>query len=276
MSMNRRQFLKIAGMSTVLGLGGVPVINLLKGDKSEASHVFVNEKALTAKRWGMAIDVSKFRTDEDYKKVIHACNSIHNVPDFGNSKDQIKWIWTDTYEHTFPTQPNEFIESSIREKPFVLLCNHCENPPCVRVCPTRATFKRKDGIVMMDQHRCIGCRFCMAACPFGARSFNYKDPRLVLKPEDENTEYPTRTIGVVEKCTFCAERLSKGLIPACVETSQQIAKDAGTEAAMYFGDLDDPSSDVRKVLAGRYSIRRKPELGTGPSVFYIIGGEKNA
>jgi Fe-S-cluster-containing dehydrogenase component len=277
MSMNRRQFLKIAGVSTVMGLGGVSVVDWLKGDNVEASHVMTDERALKAQRWAMAIDVSKLRTDDDYKRLTHACHSIHNVPDFGsNARNQIKWIWSDTYEHAFPTTPNQYIEASIKEKPFVLLCNHCDRPPCVRVCPTKATFKRKDGIVMMDMHRCIGCRFCMAACPFGARSFNYKDPRLVLKPEDENKDYPTRTIGVVEKCTLCSERLSKGLIPACVEESQKIAKEAGSEPAMYFGDLHDPNSDVRKVLTGTYSIRRKPELGTEPSVFYIIGGQKNA
>ncbi|MCL5024293.1 MAG: 4Fe-4S dicluster domain-containing protein [Nitrospirae bacterium] len=276
MSMDRRQFLKIAGISTVLGLGGASVMRGVRGSEAEASHVMTNEKALTAKRWAMVIDVSKFRTEEEYKRLIKACHSIHNVPDFGEPKDAIKWIWTDTYEHTFPTQPNEYMGESVKEKPFVLLCNHCANPPCVRVCPTKATFKRKDGIVMMDQHRCIGCRFCMAACPFGARSFNYKDPRLALKPEDENKEYPTRTIGVVEKCTFCTERLSKGLIPACVEAAREIAKETGTEPGMYFGDLDEPGSEVRKVLSACYTIRRKPELGTEPSVFYVIGGEKNA
>ena len=274
--MNRRQFLKIAGISSVLGLGGTSVVNVLTKGRGEASHIVTDERALTAKRWAMVIDVSKFRNEEDYKKLSKACHSIHNVPDFGNPKDEIKWIWTDTYEHTFPTQPNEYIEEDIKNKPFVLLCNHCANPPCVRVCPTKATFKRPDGIVMMDQHRCIGCRFCMAACPFGARSFNYKDPRLVLKPEDENREYPTRTIGVVEKCTFCFERLAKGLIPACVEAAREIAKETGTEPGMYFGDLDDPNSEVRTVLSTHYTIRRKPELGTEPSVFYVIGGGKNA
>jgi len=276
MSMDRRHFLKIAGISAVLGFGGTSVMRGLRGRDAEASHVMTNEKALTAKRWAMVVDVSKFRTEEEYKRLIRACHSIHNVPDLGNPKDEIKWIWTDTYEHTFPTQPNEYMEESVKGKPFVLLCNHCANPPCVRVCPTKATFKRKDGIVMMDQHRCIGCRFCMAACPFGARSFNYKDPRIFLKPEDENREYPTRTIGVVEKCTFCTERLSKGLIPACVEAAREIAKETGTEPGMYFGDLDEPGSEVRKVLSVRYTIRRKPELGTEPSVFYVIGGEKNA
>lgn len=272
--MNRRQFLKIAGISTIVGLGGMSAVQRFNRGSVEASHVLVDEKALTAKRWAMVIDMSKFSTEEDYRRVIHACHSIHNVPDIPNPKDEIKWIWTDTFEHTFPGQENEYMPDDIKNKPFILLCNHCDNPPCVRVCPTKATFRRDDGIVMMDQHRCIGCRFCMAACPFGARSFNYKDPKPFIK--EENKEYPARTIGVVEKCTFCFERLARGLIPACVEASQEAAKKAGTEPGMYFGDLDDPKSEVRKVLGARYSIRRKPELGTRPSVFYIIGGEKNA
>ena len=117
----------------------------------------------------------------------------------------------------------------------------------------------------MDQHRCIGCRFCMAACPFGARSFNWRDPRPFIK--EQNPDYPTRTIGVVEKCTFCFERLAKGLQPACVEKSN---------GGLIFGDLSDPNSDVRKVLNTHYSIRRKPEIGTQPSVYYIIGGSENA
>ncbi len=262
MSINRRDFLKLAGLSTLLGVTGASVIDEVLKTRAEASHVVLDEKALMAKRWAMVVDTSKFKTDEDYKKVIHACHSIHNVPDIGNAKDEIKWIWTDTYEHTFPGQENEYMSEGIKEKPFLLLCNHCDNPPCVRVCPTKATFKRKDGIVMMDQHRCIGCRFCMAACPFGARSFNWRDPRPFIK--ETNLEYPTRTKGVVEKCTFCFERLAKGLQPACVEKS---------EGALIFGDLSDPNSEVRKILSKHYSIRRKPEIGTQPSVFYILGGE---
>ncbi|MGD0885608.1 MAG: sulfate reduction electron transfer complex DsrMKJOP subunit DsrO [Thermodesulfovibrionales bacterium] len=273
MKINRRQFLKIAGASTVLGLGGTAVVNMIANDGLEASHVMTDERALLAKRWAMAIDMRKFTTEEDYRRVINACHSIHNVPDIGNPKDEVKWIWSDGYEHVFPGQENEYMEESIKELPFIVLCNHCDNPPCVRVCPTKATFKRKDGIVMMDQHRCIGCRFCMAACPFGARSFNWKDPRPFIKKE--NLEYPTRTKGVVEKCTFCFERIAKGLIPACVEASQAIAKERGGEPGMFFGDLQDQNSEVRKILSSHFSIRRKPELGTEPSVFYIIGGENN-
>ena len=260
MSLTRREFLKIAGASTILGVGGVSVINMLqKNSVAEASQVLPGAEALLAKRWAMVIDVGKLTTEDDYKRVIDACHRIHNVPDINNPKHEIKWVWTDTFEHTFPGQEHEYMSEDIKHMPFLLLCNHCEKPACVRVCPTKATFKREDGIVMMDFHRCIGCRFCMAACPFGARSFNWRDPRPFIK--EENTEFPTRTKGVVEKCNFCYERLAKGLKPACVEASN---------GALIFGDLKDPGSEVRKVLSSHYTIRRKPELGTEPSVYYII------
>ena len=144
---------------------------------------------------------------------------------------------------------------------FPLLCNHCENPPCVRVCPTKATYKRPDGIVAMDYHRCIGCRYCMAGCPYGSRSFNWGEPRKNLDLSKLNPEFPTRMRGVVEKCNFCVERLAIGKMPACVEAS---------EGAIVFGDLYDPDSDVRKVLREKFTIRRKPSAGTEPCVYYVI------
>jgi molybdopterin-containing oxidoreductase family iron-sulfur binding subunit len=100
----------------------------------------------------------------------------------------------------------------------------------------------------------------MAACPYGARSFNWRDPRPFIK--EVKLDFPTRTKGVVEKCSFCQERLAKGLLPACVEA----CKDKG----LIFGDLEDPSSDVRKILDRHYAIRRKPSLGTKPKVYYIV------
>ena len=272
MSMNRRQFLKIAGASTLAGLGAATVINGLSRSGPEASSVLPDPKSLTAKRFGFVIDVNKLKSEDAYQKCVEACHSIHNVPDMSKlSEDvrirhEVKWIWKDTYERTFPTlTEDEFMNKEMKEKNFLLLCNHCEKPACVRVCPTKATFKRKDGIVMQDMHRCIGCRFCMAACPFGARSFNWVDPRPFIKKE--NREFPTRMIGVVEKCTFCYERLAKGLNPACVEAS---------DGAILFGDLEDPNSEVRKVIASTNTIRRKPELGTQPSIYYVIGGGEHA
>lgn len=263
MSINRREFLKIAGISTMLGLGGAAAVQSVR-NCVEASQVMPNPEGLKAKRWGMVVDMSKFKTDEDYQRCIDACNKAHNVPSIAFPRE-VKWIWKEDFEGAFPGNEDPFLSEKIKELPFPVLCNHCDNPPCVRVCPTKATFKRKsDGIVMMDMHRCIGCRFCMAACPYGARSFNFSDPRPNIKLEAgnyPNPEFPTRTKGVVEKCTFCYERLAKGLRPACVEASK---------GALLFGDLDDPNSEVRKVLEARYSFRRKPELGTHPSVYYIF------
>ena len=274
MSINRRQFLKLVGVSTVAGIGGTAVFNGLRNNGLEAAQTSPDPRSLNGKRWGFVVDVSKVKSDEDYQRCIDACHSIHNVPDMSGLPEEIrirqevKWIWKDNSERTFPTATEtEFQNKELKEKNFFLFCNHCANPACVRVCPTQATFKRKDGIVMQDMHRCIGCRFCMAACPFGARSFNWRDPRPFIKPEKENKEYPTRTIGVVEKCTACTERIAKGIMPACAEASN---------GAIVFGDLEDPNSEVRKIIASKYTIRRKPELGTQPSIYYVIGGGENA
>jgi len=263
MSMNRRQFLKLASVSTILGVGSAAAITSLGKGGLEASQASPDPKALNAKRWGFVVDVSKLKTDEDYQKCVDACHNIHNVPSHKNRLHEVKWIWKDNYEHTFPnTAEDKIMNKELQEKNFLLFCNHCENPACVRVCPTQATFKRKsDGIVMQDMHRCIGCRFCMAACPFGARSFNYVDPRPDIKVE--NKKFPTRMIGVVEKCTACYELLADGKQPACVEASN---------GAIVFGDLANPNSEVRKLIAEKYTIRRKPELGTQPSIYYVIGG----
>jgi molybdopterin-containing oxidoreductase family iron-sulfur binding subunit len=239
-----------------------------------------NKDALLAKRWAMVVDMSKFKTEEDFTKTIAACHSIHNVPDFRKAdgsvdkKLEIKWIWKTTYEKAFPGMEERSYQSEhVKDMPFMVLCNHCTNPPCVRVCPTKATYKLETGITMQDMHRCIGCRFCMAACPYGARSFNWIDPRKAAnldtaKGGKVNAEYPTRTKGVVEKCTFCTERLAIGKMPACVE--------AAPKGALLFGDLDDANSEIRKIVANKLTLRRKPELGTGPAIYYLIGGGDHA
>lgn len=266
MGINRRDFLKITGFGALLGLSGATVAAAVKHEAEPTGPYIPDPRALTAKRWGMAVDMAKFQSEELVQKCINACNQVHNIPevDPNHPEQDIKWIWTETYEHAFPGNDDESISPYYKNLPFLVLCNHCENPPCVRVCPTKATFKRHtDGIVMMDMHRCIGCRFCMAACPYGARSFNFRDPRPSIKRE-LNMEYPTRTKGVVEKCIFCYERLAKGEKPACVEASN---------GALVFGDLEDSASDLRKVLDTNFTIRRKPELGTQPSVYYVIGGK---
>ena len=223
------------------------------------------EGAADVKQYGMVIDTRKFmEKPELMKKAIDACITAHNIPQFPPElkKDEIKWIWEEPYENAFPDESNYHISKAFEESEFLVLCNHCLHPPCVRVCPTKATFKMKEtGIVTMDFHRCIGCRFCMSACPYGSRSFNWQDPRPYIKTLNNN--FPTRMRGVVEKCSFCEERLSKGLEPACVEA----CKESG---ALVFGDINDEKSEIRQVLEKEFTIQRKPSAGTKPSVFYIV------
>jgi len=262
MENSRRKFLKIAGISA-LGLSAKPVYNAFAvseehGEKNEA-RVIPKKGALTAKRWAMVIDTTKFESEEDLKPIIEACHKIHNIPAFENKRHEIKWIWEEEFKHAFPDLENEHMNDRIKSLPFLVLCNQCQDAPCVRACPTKATFKQEDGIVAMDFHRCIGCRFCMAACPYGSRSFNFRDPRPFIK--ETNKKFPTRMKGVVEKCNFCSELLAEGKQPACVEASN---------GALVFGDLDDPESEVRKLLKSNYTIRRKAALGTGPAIYYIV------
>ena len=266
MGVDRREFLKVVGLSAFIGLGGKTAFELLAPGDVEAQLEAV--PIMKGKRWAMVIDMLAM-DEKIMDKCIEACHREHNVPDFGETKEAIFWIWKEEYEHAFPGQQHEYIAEEVKHNKFLLLCNHCTNPPCVRVCPTKATFKREDGVVMMDQHRCIGCRFCMAGCPFGVRSFNWGDPRKAPKELNPgfptNPQYPTRSKGVVEKCTFCAERLAKGLLPVCVEAANAMKEDV-----MFFGDLADPDSNVRSVLRKHYTIRRKPELGSEPNLFFIV------
>lgn len=144
-----------------------------------------------------------------------------------------------------------------------VLCNHCQDAPCLRACPTGATAQREDGIVTVDQATCIGCRACMEACPYEARFFledsrSYYPGHLTPFEEAGYRKHETRTVS---KCNFCTDRVEKGLEPACVQTCPA--------AARTFGDLDDPGSEVSHLIRERYAIQLRPEMGTKPSVYYI-------
>lgn len=288
MDVKRRKFLKIAGLSAVAGIGAPSAFSmLLKGEAHASSaghgapaHGETEAPAAghgghgaepTGPQYGMVIDIRKFAEHPGLAdKCVKACHYEHNVPDFGNPKDEIKWIWQDDYAHSFTEHSQYKRDSELNTLPVMLLCNHCSSPPCVRACPTQATFKDNTGRVVMDFHRCIGCRFCMAACPYGARSFNWRNPReqyangnYKFYKDGLNPNYPTRMRGVVEKCNFCPERLALGKLPACVEAT-------GQTQAMVFGNINDPNSEVSQVLKANFTIQRKPSAGTKPSVFYII------
>lgn len=144
-------------------------------------------------------------------------------------------------------------------------CHQCDNAPCVTVCPVEATWKEKDGIVVVDYNWCIGCRYCEAACPYHARRFNWRAPEIPADEINPTQGYLSNRIrpqGVVEKCTFCLHRTRKGLLPACLE--------ACPTGARVFGNLLDPTSPIRYVLEHKRVYVLKEELGTRPRFFYYF------
>jgi molybdopterin-containing oxidoreductase family iron-sulfur binding subunit len=143
-------------------------------------------------------------------------------------------------------------------------CQQCRNPPCTKVCPTGATWTDPDGIVVIDYDWCIGCRYCMAACPYGARHFNWGEPTLSKDQVNPNTHYlgnRPRPKGVVEKCTFCIQRTRAGRYPACVE--------ACPVGARKFGNLLDPDSEIRYIIEHKRVLVLKQDLNTMPKFFYF-------
>jgi len=277
MGIDRRKFVKVAGLATL----GLTAHNPLVATASEALKEAGKEEIKCAPgcvcapplttlpenitRAAMVIDLKTCREHPDCNVCIDACHHVHNVPDYPDTKTEIKWIWKEHFNHAFPEVSHNYTEEHVKHSNGLLLCNHCDNPPCVKVCPTNATFKREsDGIVMMDWHRCIGCRYCIAGCPYGSRSFNFSEPKKYfaekgMKPQPD---FPMRERGVVEKCTFCDERLARGEWPACVE--------ACPHNCITFGDLDNPKDPVRELLQHNFTIRRKSGLGTQPEVYYIV------
>jgi len=157
-----------------------------------------------------------------------ACKSENHVP-LGGWRTWVKQVERGEYPRVMGT----FLP---------LLCNNCDNPPCVHVCPVQASYRRPDGIVMVNPHRCIGCRMCMSACPYDMR---YVNP---LMP-------------IVQKCHFCAHRLDKGLKPACVEACPTLA--------LIIGNIHDPKSEVSRLILDNAFMVMKPEMNTHPMVYYI-------
>jgi molybdopterin-containing oxidoreductase family iron-sulfur binding subunit len=160
------------------------------------------------------------------------------------------------YDHPVPA-PGKFY--------LPVQCHHCANAPCTRVCPVEATWTEPDGLVVVDYNWCIGCRYCEAACPYHARRFNWTKPQIPapeINPDQAYLSNRIRPRGVMEKCTFCLHRTRQGRLPACLE--------ACPTGARVFGDLRDPDSDIRWVLANKRVFVLKEELGTRPRFYYFF------
>ena len=261
MGIDRREFIRIAGLSTLLGLGGKSGFELI-GARPGGGRVIPAPGPLKAKRWAMVIDQRKL-DDATAQKCTDACHRVHNVPDFTHPLDPKLKLVTPEVADTLAGQVDldralpqrlprgcdqQHMAEKVEHMPFLLLCNHCDNPPCVRVCPTKATFQREDGIVMMDMHRCIGCRFCMAGCPFWARSFNWRRPPALRQRKLSRIIPPGRS-GWWKSATSAPSGWPRGCCPPASRPSS---------GAMLFGDLDDEKSEVRESLRTNFTIRRKP------------------
>jgi Fe-S-cluster-containing dehydrogenase component len=203
------------------------------------------------------------------RRCVYACVDENN-----QSRDpQVQWIrvlqmdkeYGVDFEHADPYyQPEQVPEDGHFYVPVA--CQHCRNAPCTKVCPTGATWTEKDGIVVIDYDWCIGCRCCMAACPYGARQFNWRQPNIPdgqLNPAMHYLGNRPRPRGVVEKCTFCIQRVRAGRYPACVEVCPV--------GARKFGNLLDPDSEIRYIIDHKRVMVLKKELNTMPKFFYFYG-----
>ena len=233
----KRTFMKGAATAAVVTLApGVTLYSL--GAKAATGP------ATSAQRWGMLIDANA--PEGVWDIAVEAC------------KAEQGWGKSDN----LPTDPQWIRKVSVKDPKsgakatLPVMCQHCENPPCVDVCPTGASMQRADGIVLVDKHICIGCRYCMMACPYSCRSFVHEDVHG-QKP------HMPRGKGTVEACTMCVHRVDKGQLPACVEAVTATGSDA-----MLFGDLNDPNSDISRAVSKHVTQRIRQDLGTEPGVHY--------
>jgi molybdopterin-containing oxidoreductase family iron-sulfur binding subunit len=188
------------------------------------------------------------------------CKQENNVS-LGQFWNRVLTVGGDGLDEPAGSYPENGEDGTLSMEYQPTTCQHCENAPCVKVCPVNATYKREDGIVEIDYDKCIGCRYCMAACPYNARVFNWDDPEHL--PEGGTGDVPKRPKGVVEKCTFCSHRVDEGLDPACVNNCPADAR--------IFGDLEDPDSTVSKYVRKYEHERLLEDLGTEPKTFYVRG-----
>jgi molybdopterin-containing oxidoreductase family iron-sulfur binding subunit len=236
---SRRAFLKTASAAA---MAIAPGLTLLSFGGDPASARPADEPVSAKNRWGLLIDAAKF-TDADVDKCVAACSAENGWHGTGRPLTDPQWIRRVNLHNT----------KTGEKFSLPMMCQHCAEPPCVDVCPTGASFKRADGIVLVDRHICIGCRYCMMACPYKARSFMHEHI-------EDQKDFAPRGIGCVESCTLCVHRVDAGRVPACVE--------AAPAGAMVFGDLNDPASELAQAIKSVATQQVRADLNLDPGVRY--------
>lgn len=256
---SRRNFLRnTIGAAAGLGLLAVPAVSLLKQAYAADSAGAPDPPDKVRRQWCMVVDLKRCDGCTGLgipPQCTQSCTAAHFVP-----KD-MKWI--EVYEHELPGGGSFFMPTP---------CFHCENAPCVNVCPVGATYHTEEGVVIIDQRRCIGCRMCMAACPYHRRFFNWGEPDLPAaafmeySPEHQSPAYK----GTVMKCDFCPDLMKNGTLPPCVMGCPR--------KVLYMGDLSsDLASNGKEVvvlstfLDRNNAFRYKEDLGTQPRVYFLPG-----
>lgn len=213
--------------------------------------------------FGYALNISKC---QGYRDCVSACVRENNQ-DRGSQMEYIRVLEMDEGSRDLEHSEHYYDPATVPVEGKYYLpvqCMQCDNPPCVKACPVEATWMEPDGIVVVDYDWCIGCRYCMTACPYMARHFNWREPQIPTEEINPDTNYlgnRPRPKGVVEKCHFCTQRTREGRQPACQE--------ACPTGARIFGNLLDPASEIRYVLANKSVFRLKEELGTEPKFWYF-------
>ena len=212
--------------------------------------------------FGYALNISKCK---GYRDCVKACVEENNLAR-GGEMEYIRVLELDKGDRNL-LDADHYYDPELVPQPgkeyMPVQCMQCADPPCVSACPVEATWTEPDGIVVVDYNWCIGCRYCMTACPYSARHFNWGEPEIPSEALNPNTHYlgnRPRMKGVVEKCHFCIQRTRKGLQPACLE--------ACPTGARVFGNLLDPDSEIRYILENKTVFRLKEDLGTDPKFWY--------
>jgi len=239
----RRNFLTRAGAATGAAAIAPGVLLSTPAGAKPADQAVSGEK-----RWGILVDTDKCA--DGCNDCVTACEKENGWGGAdeaeSNAEQKAQWIRTVNIRN----------KATGYAKTLPVMCQHCETPPCVDVCPTGASFRRADGIVLVDKHICIGCRYCMMACPYKARSFVHEDLH-------EQKPWAPRGKGTVESCTMCVHRVDENRIPACVE-----ACSTGGHNALIFGDLYDENSGISKALKAQDSVEIRADLGLNTGVRY--------